>query len=124
MRKFEWRLQRVLDIKVTEERVKRKELLELTGKLVQTLEELLEQKRILENVIFEITNKAPGSRLSEQELFLRYAATNNGFITKLENRIKNLESQKKAKIAEIMAVRKFKEGLEKLRAKAKEGRGV
>jgi len=112
-------LQRVLDIKVTEERVKKEELLELIEKLIQAQREVLEQKKILENIIFDITQKEPGNRLSEQELFLRYAATNNDLIKKLEHKTRCLESQQREKIAELSAVRKFKRSLEKLRAKAK-----
>jgi flagellar export protein FliJ len=120
MKRFAWRLQRVLDVKEVEEQVKRRELLELTEAFVQTLEELLQQRKILDNVILEITHKDSLSRLREQELFLRYAAKNNNVITELEQKLKNLESQKNEKISEIAAVRKAKEGLEKLRAKAKE----
>ncbi len=119
MRKFAWRLQRVLDIKITEERVKKEELLELIEKLVQAQREVMEQKKILENIIFDIAKKKFSSRLSEQELFLRYAATNNDLIKKLEHKTKCLESQQREKIAELSAVRKFRKSLEKLRAKAK-----
>lgn len=112
-------MQRVLDIKVTEEQVKREELLELIEKLVQVQRELLEKRKALENIIFDIGHKESGSRLSEQELFLKYVATNNDHIKKLEHNIKCLESQQKEKIAELSAVRKFKRSLEKLRAKAK-----
>jgi len=112
-------LQRVLDIKVTEERVKKEELLELIEKLIQAQREVLEQKKILENTIFDITQKEFSSRLNEQELFLRYAATNNDLIKKLEHKTKRLELQQRGKIAELSAVRKFKRSLEKLRAKAK-----
>lgn len=112
-------MQRVLDIKVTEERVKKEELLELIEKLIQAQREVLEKKKVLENIIFDIAQKEAASRLSEQELFLRYVATNNDLIKKLEHKTKCLESQQREKIAELSAVRKFKRSLEKLRAKAK-----
>lgn len=112
-------MQRVLDIKVTEERVKKEELLELIEKLIQAQREVLEKKKVLENIIFDIAQKEARSRLSEQELLLRYAATNNDLIKKLEHKTKCLESQQREKIAELSSVRKFKRSLEKLRAKAK-----
>ena len=112
-------MQRVLDIKVTEERVKKEELLELIEKLIQAQREVLEKKKVLENIIFDIAQKEAASRLSEQELFLRYVVTNNDLIKKLEHKTKCLESQQREKIAELSAVRKFKKSLEKLRAKAK-----
>ena len=112
-------MQRVLDIKVTEERVKKEELLKLIEKLIQAQREVLEKKKVLENIIFDIAQKEFRSRLSEQELLLRYAATNNDLIKKLEHKTRCLESQQREKIAELSAVRKFKRSLEKLRAKAK-----
>ena len=71
MRKFEWRLQRVLDIKKKEEQTKRTELLELTEKLASARSELLFQKKILENLITEISTQKSRERLKRQELFLK-----------------------------------------------------
>ena len=119
MRRFAWRLQRLLGIKTIEEQKKRAELLELTERLAQTQSELLLKKRILQDLIADITGKIPEERLAEQELFLRCSTTNNKEIQKLRNRINKLESQQKEKIAEVLKARRFKEGLEKLRAKAK-----
>ena len=119
MRRFAWRLQRVLGIKTIEEQKKRAELLELTERLAQTQSELLLKKRILQDLIADITGKIPGERLAEQELFLMCSTTNNKEIQKLKNRINQLELQQKEKIAEVLKARRFKEGLEKLRAKAK-----
>jgi len=119
MKRFVWRLQRVLDVKIKEEQRKRIELLKLTEKLAETQGELLIRKRILEDVIADITRKNPGERLGEQEFFLRYSAINDEQIKKLKNRLSKLESQQREKIIEVLRIRRFKEGLEKLRDEAK-----
>jgi flagellar FliJ protein len=119
MKRFVWRLQRVLDVKTKEEQRKRIELLKLTEKLAETQGELLIRKRILEDVIADITQKNPGERLGEQEFFLKYSATNDEQIKKLKNRVSKLESQQREKIIEVLRIRRFKEGLEKLRDEAK-----
>jgi len=119
MKRFVWRLQRVLDVKAKEEQRKRIELLKLTEKLAETQGELLVRKRILEDVIADVTRKNPGERLGEQEFFLKYSATNDEQIKKLKNRVSKLESQQREKIIEVLRIRRFKEGLEKLRAEAK-----
>jgi flagellar FliJ protein len=119
MRKFEWRLQRVLDIKKKEEQTKRAELLELTEKLASTRSELLFQKKILENLITEIKAQENKERLKQQELFLKCSKINNERIKTLEKKAKQLETQQKAKIVEVLKVKRFKEGLEKLREEAK-----
>jgi flagellar FliJ protein len=119
MRKFEWRLQRVLDIKKKEEQTKRAELLELTEKLASTRSELLFQKKILENLITEIKAQENKERLKQQELFLQCSKINNERIKALEKKAKQFETQQKEKIVEVLKAKRFKEGLEKLREEAK-----
>jgi len=119
MKRFVWRLQRVLDIKEKEEQTKRTELLELIKKVTQKRGELLTQQRILETIISDIASKDPQGRLSEQEFFLKYAATTNELMKKLKNKIAGLESQQREKVVELLRVRRFRESLEKLRAEAK-----
>ena len=119
MKRFVWRLQRVLEIKTKEEQKKRAELLKLTEKLARFRRELLTQQKILEDIISDITGKKPQKRLSEQEFFLKCSVTNDELIKKLRNKVSELESQQRGKIAEVLRAKRFKEGLEKLRAEAK-----
>jgi len=119
MKRFVWRLQQVLDLKVKEEQVKRTELFKLTEKLAQKRGELLIRQKRLRDLISTIAAKEYQTRLSEQELFLKYSATSNQQIKKLQNEINKLESQQKGKIIEVVKVRRFKEGLEKLQDEAK-----
>jgi len=119
MRRFVWRLQRVLDIKTKEEQTKRAELLELTEKLAQVRGELLMQQRILENIIDGLIRKNPQKRLGEQEFFLKCSTTSDEQIKNLKEKERELESQQRKKIGEVLSVRRFKEGLERLRAEAK-----
>jgi len=119
MRRFAWRLQRVLDIKRKAEQIKRAELLELTGKLAQARGELLTQKGILEDIISEIAGKKPKRRLGQQEFFLKWAATNDELIKKLKGKERRLQSEQRGKIVEVLKLKRFNEGLERLREKAK-----
>ncbi len=119
MKRFAWRLQRVLDIRRKEEQIKRVELLGVTEKLAQARGELVMQKRLIMNIIDGLTKEHTGKRLARQELFLKSSVTNDELIEKLESRIRQLETQQKEKIAEVLEVRRFKEGLEKLRVEAK-----
>ena len=119
MKRFVWRLSRVLNIKRKEEQKKRVELLEITQKLAQKRGELMIQKRILENIIDNLTQEHPKSRLGKQEFFLRCSTTNDELIIKLESKVNEIETQQKEKVAEVLKVKRFKEGLEKLRVEAK-----
>jgi len=119
MKRFVWRLQRVLEIKAKQEQAKRAELFQLTERLAQTRGKLLTQQRILKDIILSIASKKPQRRLSEQEFFLKYSAASDEVIAKLKNEISGLETQQKQKIAEVVKARQFREGLERLRAEAK-----
>ncbi len=119
MKRFVWRLQTVLKIKTKEEEVKRSELLKIIEKLAEAQGELLSQQRILEDIIAVITGKKYQERLGEQEFFLKCSVTIDEVIKKLKNKVNELKSQQRKKIAEVLKVRRLKEGLEKLRAEAK-----
>jgi flagellar FliJ protein len=119
MKRFVWRLQRVLDIKTKEEQTKKTELLRITEKLAHARSRLLMQKMVLENIISDITGKHPHKRLPEQEFFLKCSAINDRLIKNLESSVTELQSQQTKKIFELLSVKRFREGLEKLRAEAK-----
>jgi flagellar FliJ protein len=119
MKQFTWRLQRVLDIKRKEEQIIRAQLLGITEKLAQTRGELLVQKMILKNIIDDLTEEHPSMRLGKQAFFLRSSTTNDELIRKLKNNVSKLEIQQKEKIDEILKVKRYKKGLEKLRVEAK-----
>ncbi len=119
MKRFVWRLQRVLDIKKKQEQKTRAELLELTGKIAQRRGELLAKQMILEDIINGLIAEEPKKRLGKQEFFLRYSVASNEQIKKLKDKVSELESQQREKIAELLKVKRFKEGLERLQAEAK-----
>ena len=113
------RLQRVLQIKAKQEQTKRTELFELTERLAQTRSELLTRQKILKDIIAEIAVKKAHKRLRQQEFFLKHSMTSDEQIKNLAQRVIELESQQRQKIAELLEVKRFKEGLEKLRTEAK-----
>jgi len=119
MKRFVWRLQRVLDIKTKEEQTKKAQLVKLTEKLVHVRSELLTQKRILDNLISNITGESLKTRLGKQEFFLKYSTTTNEVIERLKEKVHELELAREEKIVEVLKVKKFKGGLEKLQAEAK-----
>jgi flagellar FliJ protein len=119
MKRFVWRLQRVLDIRKKEEQKARAELFELTEKLAQTRGELLARQKMLEYIIDGLTGENAKKRLNKQEFFLRYSAASDEQIKKLKEKTGELESQQREKIAEVLKLRRFKEGLERLRVEAK-----
>lgn len=119
MKKFVWRLQRVLDIKIKEEQIKRAELLEITERLTFAQSELLMQKRILTETINSLSKVEPKKRLDSQELFLKYSAINDELIENLTKKVRQIEKEQKNKIGEIIKIKQFRKSLEKLREETK-----
>ncbi|MHC4115274.1 MAG: flagellar FliJ family protein [Planctomycetota bacterium] len=119
MKRFVWRLQRVLDIKTKEEQMKKAELVKLTEELARVRSELLTQKRILDNLIDDIAKESAKTRLGKQEFFLKCSKTTSEVIEKLKEKVSELESAQRQKNAEVLKVKRFREGLEKLQVEAK-----
>ena len=113
MKRFVWRLQRVLDIRKKEVQKKTAELFELTDRLALARGKLRILQKRLEEIIQGIINENVGNRLCKQEFFLAYSYTSDKQLKILKERIKSLESQQKEKIMEVLKVRKSTEGLER-----------
>ncbi len=120
MKRFQWRLQRVLDVKAKEEQIKRIELVRLTEELTARRGELLLRQRVLQNLLADLRRDRSPERLNAQAFFLRRVAVDDERIRKLKEAIAALEVRQKEKMAEVLAVRRFKEGLEKLRVQAEQ----
>jgi flagellar export protein FliJ len=119
MRRFVWRLQRVLDIKEKEERRARAELFEVAEKLAEARGDLLMRQKMLQDLINELAGESPTARIGKQEFFVKFSATSDDRIKTLKDTIRLLEQQQKEKIAEVLKIRRFKQGLEKLREETK-----
>jgi flagellar biosynthesis chaperone FliJ len=120
MKRFVWRLQKVLDVKTKEEQLKRTELFRLAEQLAAKRGELLVRQRTLQDLMTEIQKGEPPRRLNTQEFFLRQAVTDDEQIRQWQEEIAALEIRRKDKTAEVLAIQRFKEGLEKLQEQAKE----
>jgi flagellar export protein FliJ len=119
MKQFVWRLQKVLDVKGKEEQLRRTELFRLTERLAAKRGELLMRQRVLQDAMADIRADTSPQRVGVQELFLKYTAANDEQIRKLSDEVSTLEQEQKRKTAEVLAIRRFKKGLEKLREEAR-----
>ena len=106
MRRFAWRLQKVLDVKSRQEQLKRNELFQIAEQLAAKRGELLLRRRILQNLAAEIKGHESPARLNAQEFFLRHAAADDERIRRLREEIAALEVRHKEKTAEVLALRR------------------
>ncbi|MBN1506855.1 MAG: flagellar FliJ family protein [Sedimentisphaerales bacterium] len=120
MKRFVWRLQKVLDVRTKQEEIRRIELFRLTERLAEKQGELLMCQRVLREILDGIAGDKSPQRLVAQEFFLRRAAVNDERIRRLKGEIAELQAQQKDKTAELLALRRSREGLERLRAQAEE----
>lgn len=109
----------MLDIRTKQEQVKTRELFALTEKLAQVRGELLTQQRILQDTIESIARERTKERIKKQEFFLRNSAATDEQIKRLEVAVTELENRQKEMIAEVLKIRRSKEGLERLKEQAK-----
>ena len=120
MKRFVWRLQKVLDIKAKEEQLKQMELFRLTETLAEKQSELLVRQQTLREFLRRLGQDTSPERLGAQEFVLKHVATNDRLIEALKKEICDLEVCRKEKTAEVLTAKRFREGLEKLRDEAKE----
>ncbi len=119
MKRFAWRLQRVLEIKTKEVEAKRAELFRITEALAEKQAELITKQTILKELLRTIAQKEVRERLEQQEFFFRHSCASIEMIEKIKEDIRELEVQQKEKMAEVLRLNRFKEGLERLRVEAK-----
>ena len=120
MKKFAWRLQRLLDIKIKQEDSIRAQLVTVTEQTVAIRGQIMLQKATLRQRLNELSLQRPAERIESQKLFLTYSQVTEDKIRALGQELEVLEEKRKAKIQEILEVRKFRKSLEKLREKAKQ----
>lgn len=115
MKKFIWRLQRLLDIKIKQEEVKRAELISITQQAVSVRGMIMMQRTILQQKLNEVAQTDAKERVAEQEFFLKHVHVIDKKIKQLEDQLAEIEILRQEKIKEVMELRKFRKGLEKIK---------
>ena len=120
MKRFTWRLQRVLDITERREQVVRGELFALAGAITRVRQEIIRRQVLLRTVLEALAKKSLAERLAQQILFLRQSVTAASEIDGLKVELAGLEAERSEKTALFMRLRGQRQTLERLRAEARE----
>ncbi len=120
MKKFVWRLQKVLEINEKRQQAKKAELFKVTEKLALARANLLAQQRILQDLIEDVAKQKPAERLDKQHLLLKSTKKNDELIRKYEDEIRQLEMDQKRLTAEFLKIKRFTESLKNLREQDKQ----
>ena len=119
MKRFAWKLQRVLDVTAQRERVLRGDLLALGQTIAGVRESILRRQAELRTVLGDLARQAAGVRLAEQAIFMACVETEKRFLEALRVRLAQLEAQREEKRQAFLRTRATRRGLERLRAEAR-----
>jgi flagellar export protein FliJ len=120
MKRFAWRLQRLLDLKTKQQDLLRAELMALGERIAQIRTGILIQKAEIRSRLADLRQMPADQRPAKQQVFLQFVHVLDNRIRSMEQAAAGLEEERKKKIKELMEIRKKQKSLENLRERAKE----
>jgi flagellar FliJ protein len=120
MKKFRWRLQRLLDVRQKQEDTLRAELTALTEQTAALRGRILMEKAMLRSRLAELRHVDGDARMRRQQAFMQDVAAVDKQIAVLNDELSAVEQKRQAKVDAMMTVRKFRKALERLRAQAQQ----
>jgi len=118
MKRFEWRLQRVLDVKKKLERAKQAEVAELRAKVEDKRRELVAEEERLWQLLTDLAAVSDAERVQSQAFFASVRGGSDSRIARLKNGLEKLEVQRQEKMSELLELRQKNEAMERLREKS------
>jgi len=118
VKRFVWPLQRLLNVKKKQEDATQMELVALMEQGAAIRGRIMMQKMRLQNLLRDLKSMEPGRRLGQQQQFMRHVDVEDKKIQKLNKELTQVEKKRREKTEQTMRLRKFRKGLERLRAKA------
>ena len=118
MKKFNWNLQKLLDVTEMQEKQLGGELMVLVKNIRLVLEEIEGKKLQIRRVIDALGNGDAVKRIVQVETFIRQSDVVTREIQELETREAQLKDEQKAKTEEFLKKRRSIKALERLREEA------
>jgi flagellar export protein FliJ len=119
MKKHNWRLQRVLDVRIKQEEAKRAELLAVTHRLLLARQIVIAKQAMMRSILLDLSRKDAGTRMAEQPLVVKHMAFSEEELKKLKKQAEEIEIERKKKAEEMMEARRSRKAMEKLKEKSK-----
>jgi len=120
VKRFRWPLQRLLDVTGKRETALRGDLARLGRRIEELRRAVAARRTALRRQLSELDGRRLPERLADQELFLRCAAVEEKAIEKLLAAAEDVRREHAAKREELLAVRRKRRTLERLREEARE----
>jgi flagellar export protein FliJ len=119
MKKHNWRLQRVLDVRIKQEEAKRAELLAVTHRLLIARQMVIAKHAMMRSILLELSRKDARTRMAEQPMVVKHMAFSEEELKKLKKQAEEIEIERKRKAEEMMEARRSRKAMENLKEKAK-----
>jgi hypothetical protein len=119
VKRFVWRLQRVLDITEQRESALRQELLALANQIIAVQQEILLRQAVVRGLLDDLGRRELIERMADQVVVLACAAAEERLLDRLRARQAALQAARSAKTDQFLRVRSTRRTLERLREEAR-----
>ena len=118
MKRFQWPLQRLLDVKAQRERSLRPALVRLSQEIAAVHREIFLRQAALRGALADLAARAVEKRLPEQQEFMRLSRAEEAQLDRLREQLAILQQRRSEKMAAFSKAKSARETLERLREEA------
>lgn len=120
MKRFQWRLQRLLDITEQREQVARAELFRIAQQILAVCQEIVERQTVVRMILADLAARDLIERLDDQTVVLTCSAAEQRVIERLRGQQSELEAERETRMSEFLRIRSTRRTLERLREEARQ----
>lgn len=118
MRRFQWPLQRLLDVRAQQERALRPVLVRLSQEIAAVHQGIFRRQASLRGALADLAARTVEKRLPEQQEFMRLSRAEEAQLDRLREQLKVLQERRSEKMAAFSSAKSARETLERLREEA------
>lgn len=118
MKRFEWPLQRLLNVTIQRERAQRMELFSLSQQIAAIHQTIFRRKAVLGGALTRLGEKPDRQRMPEQQQFMLLSPVEQMRHDRLQKSLSDLQEKRSQKAAAFKKTKSSREALERLRDEA------
>jgi flagellar export protein FliJ len=118
MKRFDWSLQKLLDVTVQRERAQRAELASVNGKIHQVREQIDRRRELIRTLMEDLAAQTLPDRIANHQTFHSFSQACQKEIARLGGIEAELGKEKERITADLLALRSERQTLETLREEA------
>jgi flagellar export protein FliJ len=118
MKRFDWPLQKLLDVTVQRERAQRADLAAVNGRIHQTQEQIDRRRELIRTLMEDLAGQSLDDRIANQQTFHSFSQACENEIARLAGIKAKLGKEKDRLTEELLSLRSERQTLETLREEA------